>query len=114
MFRAPRMDVVLMVVVLVLTVLVDVITAVAVGVVLAIDLLDVPRIDGSAAIALEEIIERASDAGKPVLLIGLSAEVGRLLSRMGMLDRLQETARFATRRGALQAAVDMLGAGPTQ
>lgn len=186
MFRAPRMDIVLMVVVLVLTVLVDVITAVAAGVVLAslafvketadlqidsiralsdpehapfldqeeaglfrrcqgrllllhlsglmsfgaanemtrrfanvatydvlaIDLLDVPRLDGSAAIALEQIIERASDAGKPVLLIGLSAEVERLLGRMGMLDRLQDIARFATRRGALQAAVDMLGAGP--
>lgn len=186
MFRAPRMDIVLMLVVLVLTVLVDVITAVAAGVVLAslafvketadvqidsiralsdpdhatfldqeetglfrrcegrllllhlsglmsfgaanemtrrfsnvatydvlaIDLLDVPRLDGSAAIALEQIIERASDAGKPVLLIGLSAEVERPLSRMGMLDRLQDTARFATRRGALQAAVDRLGTGP--
>lgn len=185
MFRAPRMDVVLMVVVLVLTVLVDVITAVAVGVVLAslafvketadlqidsiralsdpdhapfldeeearlfrrcqgrllllhlsglmsfgaanemtrrfanvatydvlaIDLLDVPRLDGSAAIALEQIVERASDAGKPVLLIGLSVEVERLLGRMGLLDRLQDTARFATRRDALQAAVDRLGVG---
>ncbi|MDZ7768128.1 MAG: SulP family inorganic anion transporter [Woeseiaceae bacterium] len=186
MLRAPRMDVGLMIVVLVLTVLVDVITAVAVGVVLAslafvketadlqiesiralshpdqapflnpaeselfrrcqgrllflhlyglmsfgaanettrrftnvstydvliIDLLDVPRLDGSAAIALEQIVERAAEAGKPALLIGLSADVEQLLGRMGMLEHFQDTARFSTRHDALQAAVDVLGTRP--
>ena len=176
--RAPRVDMALMVVVLVLTVLVDVITAVAVGVVIAslyfvkeaaelqvdsiraiadpdharfftpeeaelfrrcqgralilhlsglisfgaasemvrrfstvgsyevliIDLLDVPKVDGSAALALEEVIQYAVDSGRHVLVIGLNYPVARLLSRMGILDKVKETSRFGTRREALDAA----------
>ncbi len=179
--RAPRVDVVLMITVLVLTVLVDVITAVAAGVVIAslsfvkeaaelqvesikaiadpeharfftseestlfrrcggralilhlsglisfgaasemvrrfstvgsydvliVDLLDVPKVDGSAALALEEIIQFATDAGRHVLVIGLNFHVARLLSRMGILDKVKETARFPTRREALEAAVKL-------
>jgi len=183
MLRAPRIDVVLMFVVLVLTVLVDVITAVAAGVVMAslafvkesaelqiesiralsdpdhaqflspeesvlfrrcggrllflylsglmsfgaakelsrrigiadtfdifvLDLHDVPKVDGSAALALEEIIDQAVSEGKDVLVVGLSAPVARLLAQMGILDRFKETTRFATRKEALQYAVDRLG-----
>ena len=183
MLRAPRIDVVLMFVVLVLTVLVDVITAVAAGVVMAslafvkesaelqiesiralsdpdhaqflspeesvlfrrcggrllflylsglmsfgaakelsrrigiadtfdifvLDLHDVPKVDGSAALALEEIIDQAVSEGKDVLMVGLSAPVARLLAQMGILDRFKETTRFATRKEALQYAVDRLG-----
>jgi len=183
MLRAPRIDVVLMFVVLVLTVLVDVITAVAAGVVMAslafvkesaelqiesiralsdpdhaqflspeesvlfrrcggrllflylsglmsfgaakelsrrigiadtfdifvLDLHDVPKVDGSAALALEEIIDQAVSEGKDVLVVGLSAPVARLLAQMGILDRFKETTRFAARKEALQYAVDRLG-----
>jgi SulP family sulfate permease len=182
MLRAPRIDVVLMFVVLVLTVFVDVITAVAAGVVIAslafvkesaelqiesiqalsdpehaqflspeeselfrlcrgrllflylsglmsfgaakelsrrigiadtfdvfvLDLHDVPKVDGSAALALEEIIDQAVASGKDVLVVGLSAPVARLLAKMGILDRFKETTRFATRREALRYAVDRL------
>ena len=182
MLRAPRIDVVLMSVVLVLTVVVDVITAVAAGVVIAslvfvkesaelqiesihalsdpehaqfltpeesvlfrrcggrllflylsglmsfgaakelsrrigiadtfdvflIDLHDVPKVDGSAALALEEIIDQAVAAGKDVLMVGLSAPVARLLARMGILERFKETTRFATRRDALTYAAQRL------
>jgi SulP family sulfate permease len=186
MVRAPRVDVVLMVVVLLLTVLVDVITAVAAGVVLAslafvkesaemqiesiralsdpdhaqflgpdeaelfrrcqgrllvlhlsglmsfgaanemtrrfsnvstydiliIDLLDVPRLDGSAALALESIIERATAAGKRVLLVGLSLHVARLLSRLGIIAKFRETDRFPTRREALESAIEYVETHP--
>ena len=178
MLRAPRVDVVLMAVVLTLTVLVDVITAVATGVVIAslifvkesadlqiesikalsdpdhapflspeeadmfrrcegrllilylsglmsfgaakelsrrigitgtfdvvlIDLHDVPKVDGSAALALEEIVDQAVSAGQDVLMVGLSAPVARLLGQMGILERFKETTRFATRREALEYA----------
>jgi SulP family sulfate permease len=179
MHRAPRIDMVLMLVVFVLTVLVDVITAVGVGVVLAslafvkemadvqvqairtmgsdedgeiysqeesalfrqcqgrilvlhlsglisfgaandmtrrmpsgklhdlllIDLQDVPRMDGSAALALEEIIERAFETGQKVVVVGLNYALARMLGAMGVLDRVKETERFATRGEALRAAV---------
>jgi len=180
--RAPRVDIVLMLVVLVLTVFVDVITAVAVGIVLAslafvkemaelqvesiktvsdpdhvrmfdpetaqlmrdhrerimflhlsglisfgaanellrkfsttgsydvliIDLLDVPKVDGSAALALEEVIQQATQNGKTVFIVGLTYAVARLMGRMGCLDEVRETARFETRPEAVRAAVQLL------
>jgi SulP family sulfate permease len=183
MHRAPRMDLVLMLVVLVLTVFVDVITAVGVGIVLAslafvketaelqvnsiktisdpdhermfdpetaqllkgfrerimilhlsglisfgaanellrkfsqtgryeiliIDLLDVPRVDGSAALALEEVIQLASDSNKTVFIVGLTYPVARLMGRFGCLDRVREAERFESRAEAVRAAVERLG-----
>jgi SulP family sulfate permease len=180
--KAPRGDVVLMLVVLLLTVFVDVVTAVAVGVVLAsltfvkeaaeiqvesiraiadpehatfftpdeadlfrrcngrvlilhltglisfgaasemmrrfstvgsydaliVDLQDVPRVDGSAALALESIIGDANAAGKDVLIVGLSLSVAKVLGRLGVLDEIKTTARFATRREALAAAEEIV------
>jgi SulP family sulfate permease len=180
MLRAPGIDVGLMTVVLVLTVIVDVITAVAAGVVIAslvfvkesadlqiesikalsdpdhaqflspresdlfrrcegrllflylsglmsfgaakelsrrssitdtfdvilVDLHDVPKVDGSAALALEEIVDQAVAAGKEVLMVGLSAPVARLLGQMGILERFKETTRFPTRGEALAYAAD--------
>jgi SulP family sulfate permease len=184
MLRAPRIDMVLMAVVLALTVFVDVVTAVGVGVVLAslvfvkesaeiqiesiralsdpeharflaadeaalfrrcngrllilylsglmsfgaakemtrrlgnldsytallIDLHDVPRVDGSAALALEEIVDQAIAAGKDVFVVGLSAPVARLLGRLGILERFKETTRFESRREALVFAAEHLAA----
>ena len=184
--RAPRVDWILMLVVLLLTVFVDVITAVAVGIVLAslafvkemaelqvdsiktvsdpdhvkmfdpdmaelmrqhrdrimflhlsglisfgaanellrkfsaagdyevliIDLLDVPKVDGSAALALEEVIQQASDAHKTVFIVGLTYPVARLMGHMGCLDRVRETERFESRSEAVQAAVALLTKPP--
>ena len=186
MHRAPRVDLVLMLVVLVLTVFVDVITAVAVGIVLAslafvkemaelqvdsiktisdpdhvrmfdpqtaelmrahrdrimflhlsglisfgaanellrkfsttgsyevliIDLLDVPKVDGSAALALEEVIQQATDAGKTVFIVGLTYAVARLMGHMGCLDQVRETERFESRPDAVRAAVALLESQP--
>ncbi len=80
--------------------------------VLIVDLLDVPRLDGSAALALESIIERATAAGRRVLLVGLSLYVARLLSRLGIISRFRETDRFPTRREALESAVEYVGTHP--
>lgn len=183
--KLPRVDQVLMVVVLLLTVFVDVITAVGVGIVLAslalvketadlqvkaintiaepgtgkflkpkenrlfrecqgkvlflhlsglisfgaaseltrrmatqkeyeiyiIDLSEVNHIDGSAAMALDEIIERAIASRHTVLMVGLSYPVARRLKQIGVLDRLRETERFPTRKAALRFAVAMIQQG---
>lgn len=182
--RAPRGDLVLMVVVFVLTVFVDVITAVGIGIVLAslsfvkeaadvqmesiraitdpdseklfdpeetrlfrqcrgsvllvhlsglmsfgaanemarrfssldsyevliLDLLDVPRIDGSAGLELEELIQRAVDKGREVVIVGLGYPVARVLTQLGSLELVKETQRFATRIEGLQAAVAIVEA----
>ena len=176
--RAPRTDLVLMLVVLVLTVFVDIITAVGVGIVMAslvfvkdmadvqiqsirtivddvdhellttdeatafgqlngraailhlsgamsfgaanemmrrivsvkpvdvliIDLTDVPSIDGSAALTLEEIIQRALDVDQEVLVVGMQFSVARVLGHLGALDGVREATRFSTRIEAIRAA----------
>ena len=176
--RAPRTDLVLMLVVLVLTVFVDIITAVGVGIVMAslvfvkdmadvqiqsirtivddvdhdllttdeasafrqlngraailhlsgamsfgaanemmrrivsvkpvevliIDLTDVPSIDGSAALTLEEIIQRALDVDQEVLVVGMQFGVARVLGHLGALDGVREATRFSTRIEAIRAA----------
>jgi SulP family sulfate permease len=186
MHRAPRTDLVLMIVVLGLTVFVDVITAVGIGVVIAslvfvkemaelqinairtisdpaherlfdeetaalfrehrdslmflhlsgpisfgaaneltrrfatvadyqvliIDLLDVPHMDGSAAVALEEVIQRAEEERKHVIIVGMTFSVARLMGRLGALDGVRESERHETRPQAVRAAVEYLGRGP--
>jgi SulP family sulfate permease len=180
--RAPRTDLVLMLVVLILTVFVDIITAVGVGIVMAslvfvkemadvqiqsirtivddidhellttdeaaafrqlsgraailhlsgamsfgaanemmrrivsvkpvevliIDLTDVPSIDGSAALTLEEIIQRALDANQEVLVVGMQFGVARVLGHLGALDGVREATRFSTRIEAIRAALESL------
>ena len=180
--RAPRSDLVLMLVVLLLTVFVDVVTAVGIGVVLASlvfvksmadlqvesirtivdeehhDLLDpaeaaafrrcngratilhlsgpmsfgaanemmrrivavrpvdvlivdlgaVPDVDGSAALTLEEILQRARDAGQETLVVGMQFRVARLLGRIGALEGLREATRFASRLDAIEAAAGLI------
>lgn len=182
MHRAPRTDLVLMLVVLALTVFVDVMTAVGVGVVLAslvfvkemaelqvsaiqtindpdhhqlfdahtaeryrqyrddlmflhlsgpisfgaaneltrrfanvgeyrvliIDLLDVPHVDSSAALALEEVMQRAAEDKKHVIIVGMTFAVARLMGRLGVLDEVRETRLCETRADAIQVAVEYL------
>ena len=76
--------------------------------VLIIDLQDVPRVDGSAALALEEIIQVATESGKHVFVVGLTLHVARVLIQIGALALIKETSRFNTRNEALRAAVDLL------
>jgi SulP family sulfate permease len=182
MHRAPRFDLILMLVVLFLTVFVDVITAVGVGVVLAslafvkemaeiqvnairtisdpdhelmfdeatanlyrrhqdklmflhlsglisfgaannlvrrfsvvsdyevliIDLLDVPHVDGSAALALEQVIDHAIDQDRHVIIVGMTFPVARLLGRLGALNRVRESELIASRAEAITAAAQYL------
>jgi SulP family sulfate permease len=72
--------------------------------VLIIDLLDVPRMDGSAALALEEIIHRAIEEDRHVIITGMTFRVARLLERIGALDEVRETDRFDSREEAIRSA----------
>ena len=49
---------------------------------------------------------RANNAGKEVMVVGLSLPVARILGRLGVLDEIKTTARFATRSEALAAAAE--------
>ncbi|HMB59586.1 MAG TPA: STAS domain-containing protein, partial [Xanthomonadales bacterium] len=71
--------------------------------VLVIDLLDVPHIDGSAALALEELIQRAADAGKTVFIVGMTDPVIRLMRRLGSLDLVKEAHLPETRSEAVRS-----------
>jgi SulP family sulfate permease len=83
-------------------------TAISKPEVLIIDLLDVPRMDGSAALAVEEIIERSRGAGQDVVLVGLNYAVARVFAQLGTLDQVKETHRLATRGEAIRAALQCL------
>jgi SulP family sulfate permease len=76
--------------------------------VLLIDLLDVPRMDTSAALALESVIEQAAEQKRRVIIIGMSNQVARLLTRLGAIDHIRDSDRFGDRASAVAAAVEWL------
>jgi SulP family sulfate permease len=76
--------------------------------VLIIDLLDVPHVDGSAALALEQVIDLAVDQERHVIIVGMTFPVARLLGRLGALNRIRESELIATRAEAIQAAANYL------
>lgn len=80
--------------------------------VLIVDLTDVPSIDGSAALTLEEIVQRALDANQEVYVVGMHFSVALVLGRLGALDGVRETTRFATRIEAIKAALQSLADSP--
>jgi len=77
--------------------------------ILILDLIDVPRIDGSAGLELEELIQRAVDDSREVMVVGLSFPVARVLTQLGSLELVKDTRRFATRESALRAALSLVG-----
>ena len=76
--------------------------------VLIIDLLDVPHMDGSAGVALEEVIQRAREKHKHVIIVGMTFNVARLMGRLGALDEVRDSGRFDNRAEAVRAAVEFL------
>jgi SulP family sulfate permease len=75
-----------------------------------LDLSDVPEIDSSAALALENIILNARRKDHAVVLAGLTTPVARTFARLGTLDLIREVIRCRTRREALEYAVSLFGA----
>ncbi|HMB73383.1 MAG TPA: SulP family inorganic anion transporter [Gammaproteobacteria bacterium] len=69
-----------------------------------LDFTDVPHVDESAIIALENVIERAQRNRQAVILIGLQSAVVRAFARFGLLDLIRGCNRFRRRLGALRYA----------
>ncbi len=72
--------------------------------VMVLDLSDVPFIDSSTGLTIEEIIERARHANQRVLVAGAKGSVAIVLERLGVFRMLGSEARCDTRSQALSRA----------
>ena len=72
--------------------------------VVILDLTNVPAVDSSATLALENIILNARGKAHDVILVGLSTAVARTFARLGVLSLIKEIERHPTRLEALQYA----------
>ncbi len=73
--------------------------------VLVLDLTDVPMIDSSASLAVEDAVRQAHDRDKPVYLVGVGPAIERVLRQLGVIDMIGEDHRYGTRVEALRHAV---------
>jgi SulP family sulfate permease len=73
-----------------------------------VDLTDVPRIDASAAMALETIIRRAQGEKQTVILVGIHRSVARVMVQLGINELLHDFDHYRTREQALTRAAGLL------
>jgi SulP family sulfate permease len=76
---------------------------------LIIDMSNVPTIDFTTSISIEEMIRDAQVAGHHVLLSGVQPAVRDILSRRGVFKLLVEDNDFPSRLNALQKTASLLG-----
>ncbi|MGF1520215.1 MAG: SulP family inorganic anion transporter [Nodosilinea sp.] len=76
--------------------------------VLIVDLQDVPHLGVTAALALENAIQDASDAGRPVFLAGARGKTLQRLEKLGALRFVPPENLLETRTAALKAALQQL------
>ncbi|MDB9529399.1 SulP family inorganic anion transporter [Oscillatoria sp. CS-180] len=77
--------------------------------VLILDLHDVPILGVTAALALENTIQDASDNGRPVFIVGASEQAMRRFKKLGIQRFVPEAHIVQTRTEALQSALALLG-----
>ena len=73
--------------------------------VLVVDLTDVPFVDATASLAIEDIVQRTRAQGVRVLLAGIHPNVERILERIGVLKTIPAECRPGNRLAALKQAV---------
>ncbi len=76
---------------------------------LVLDLAEVPFLDSSASLALEDAIRQAQGHGKQVFLVGVRPDVEKILKQLGVLDLLPETHHHVSRLAALRQAAKRVG-----
>lgn len=76
--------------------------------VLAIDMRDVPFIDGSACAAIIEVIECLHEDGDSVLLFGVRDPVREILQRSGVLEKLDPECIVANRIDAMKRSLSII------
>ena len=79
--------------------------------VLIIDLSDVPFIDSSASIALEEVVQDAHKDNDLVVICGLRTNVYEVLRKVGVLKLLRPDCIVDNRTDAMRKADELLGPG---
>jgi sulfate permease, SulP family len=77
--------------------------------VLVLDLREVPFLDSSASLALEDAIKQALAHGKQVFLVGVRPEIEKPLRRLGVLGLLPADHHHVTRLDALRQAAELTG-----
>ncbi|HEY5762321.1 MAG TPA: SulP family inorganic anion transporter [Rhodocyclaceae bacterium] len=75
---------------------------------MVLDLTEVSFLDSSAAVAIDEIVNRVRQTGGEVILVGLRPRVGRVLNRLGVLRKIGPNHRFRLMRSALERARTLL------
>ncbi|RMD64304.1 MAG: SulP family inorganic anion transporter, partial [Alphaproteobacteria bacterium] len=73
---------------------------------LVLDLSEVPFLDSSATLALEDVIRQAQERDNEVYLVGVRPEVEQTLRRLGVTGLLSEDHMHMSRVEALRRAVD--------
>ena len=69
------------------------------------DFSEVPLIDGSIAMAVEELMHQAREAGQTVIVSGLGGPAVDILERMGVLESIPSEHRVNNRTEALELAI---------
>lgn len=72
--------------------------------VVILDFTDASKIDLTAALAIEELVETLRTGGDTVLVAGLSTAAMTSLKRLKALERVPDDQRFETRHAAIKAA----------
>lgn len=75
---------------------------------LVVDLTDVPLVDGSVALALEELFRQAAQLGRPAFICGVQSAVATVLDRLGAVPPVGTQARAPDRMSALRLAAAAL------
>ena len=75
---------------------------------LVLDLREVPFLDSSASLGLEDAIKQAEGRNKQVFLVGVRQEVASTLRRLGVLKLLPESHYHVSRLEALRQAAAMV------
>ncbi|MBE9160017.1 SulP family inorganic anion transporter [Nodosilinea sp. LEGE 06152] len=78
--------------------------------ILIVDLQDVPHLGVTAALALENAIQDASDAGRPVFLSGARGKTLKRLEKLGTLRFVPPEHLLENRTAALKSALRLLAA----
>ena len=69
------------------------------------DFSEVPMIDGSIAMAVEELLQQSRDYGQEVFISGLGGEAVELLDRMNVMDSIPAERQVRDRKQALELAL---------
>jgi len=72
--------------------------------VVVLDLSTVPAIDGTAALAVEDMIQMAQAHHQDLILVGMQPAVYKVLEGLGVLKLLRPDRHYARRLDALQQA----------